>query len=111
MTKTEKNCIANVIGMLQAIVNGEDSQGKHGHMEQEVEDQCAAPAQEEDDVPDEEEIEFVRNLIDPDIIPIGIRGHSMSINPQTGFSQMRKITVNGDTWLRMIRAYLEKYDK
>ena len=98
MTKSEKNVLADVVGMLNALVNGNSDGEQHNQPAPQEE---AAPADEE---PSQEEITFVKEVrADGEITIEGI-----TINHTQ--KEIGSIGIGSGCFGRMLDAYLEKYD-
>lgn len=93
MTKSEKNALADIVAMLNAIVNSNNEDGKNNHQ----------PASSEEENPSDKEIEFVRKMANDK--PFGIIG--LGVRPGEG--PMANIKIGRACFSRMIIAYLEKY--
>ena len=98
MTKSEKNVLADVVGMLNALVNGNSDGEQHNQPAPQEE---AAPADEE---PSQEEIAFIKEVrADGEIAVKGV-----AINHTK--EEICSISISPDCFGRMLDAYLEKYD-
>lgn len=93
MTKSEKNALADVIAILNAIVNSNDEDGKNNHQ----------PASSEKEKPSKEEIAFVRKMANER--PFSIIGYG--VKPEEGVAC--DIKIPKDCLDHMVTAYLEKY--
>ena len=100
MTKSEKNAIADVIGMLNAVLTGNsDGNQPTGDLKNPKEE--ASPA---DNWPSQEEVDFVRELAnDGEIV---IKGCAINLTKRT----VGVIRLSADCMSRLLEAYLEKYD-
>lgn len=97
MTKSEKNVLADVVGMLNALVTGNSD----GNQVNQPANEEAAPA---DNEPSQEEIEFVKSLkADGEIAIKGI-----SFNYDT--KELGKLQISSNCLSHLLDAYLEKYD-
>lgn len=101
MTKSEKNVLSDVIGMLNAIVSG-NSEGDQTKAPENNEDaqEEAAPV---DDKPSQEELEFVKSLKEDG--EIAIDGDVINFT-KMGIGHIR---ISSQLFGRMINAYLEKH--
>ena len=100
MTKSEKNAIADVIAILNAIVNNNDEDGKNNHQAASNEHQ---PASSQEENPSKEEIAFVRKMANER--PFSIIGYG--VKPEEGVAC--DIKISKDCLDHMVTAYLEKY--
>jgi hypothetical protein len=101
MTKSEKNAIADVIGMLNAVLTDGNSDGNQPTGDLKNPKEEASPA---DDSPSQEEINFVRELANDG--KIVIRGYTINYTTES----VGKIGISSDCLSRLLEAYLEKYD-
>jgi hypothetical protein len=97
MTKSEKSVLEDIAGMLNAILTG-NSDGDQPTNE------TAEEATQVDDVPSQEQIDFVRELANDG--EIAIRGCIINLTKGT----VGEIGISKDCLSRLLEAYLEKYD-